>query len=453
MNYIKTILAAATLAGAAFAKVDLSTLPSRDGVQLTIYNSSDLTLVRENRELTVKNGLNNLQFSWANTLIDPTSLQMLPMKNGDKIDIMELTYPPRVSNLGLWKINSDVSGKNPFEISYFTSGISWRAFYIGTLATDEKTMELKGYVVVTNNSGENYENAVTRLIVGKVNLLDEIAALARRDAPYGRPTPTMVRPAAPSGAWQKGKKLMREMGAAPAMADSLYSYALETKEIKKESLSEYFLYTIEGTETIPTGWSKRLPSFTTEDVPVVNLFKYERNRYGAKPVRFLSFKNDEEHELGETPIPGGSLKVFRNADAENHLSYEGASSFKYIPVGEDVELNLGTSEDVIIEQTLMNKQTENFVFDRNGNVNGWEDINTHTFTVKNTRPVEAKVEITVNLHNQYWELQLRGDEGEYKKIDLDTWRYTVKLAPRSEQTFETTTRIFQGRRQEAWRNK
>jgi hypothetical protein len=27
------------------------------------------------------------------------------------------------------------------------------------------------------------------------------------------------------------------------------------KEIVKEGLSEYFLYTIEGTETIPIGWS------------------------------------------------------------------------------------------------------------------------------------------------------------------------------------------------------
>ena len=34
---------------------------------------------------------------------------------------------------------------------------------------------------------------------------------------------------------------------------------------------------------------------------------------GASVVRFLSFKNDKEHELGETPIPGGMLKVYRNA--------------------------------------------------------------------------------------------------------------------------------------------
>ena len=55
--------------------VDLSTVPKRDSVQLTIYNSEDLTLVRETRKVTFKKGPNPLQFSWANTLIDPTSLR------------------------------------------------------------------------------------------------------------------------------------------------------------------------------------------------------------------------------------------------------------------------------------------------------------------------------------------------------------------------------------------
>ena len=92
----------ATITSVSLAKVDLVTLPSRDTVQLTIYNSADMTLARESRALTLKEGVNKLQFSWANTLIDPTSLEKLPKMNADKIDIAELTYPPRVQNLGLW---------------------------------------------------------------------------------------------------------------------------------------------------------------------------------------------------------------------------------------------------------------------------------------------------------------------------------------------------------------
>ena len=46
-------------AGVASAKVDLTTLPSRDTVQLTIYNSADLTLVRETRVLTFRHNHTN----------------------------------------------------------------------------------------------------------------------------------------------------------------------------------------------------------------------------------------------------------------------------------------------------------------------------------------------------------------------------------------------------------
>ena len=442
---IFTLLIIAVMAGVSQAKVDLVTLPSRDTVQLTIYNSADMTLVREGRALTLKGGENKLQFSWANTLIDPTSLEMLPKAKADKIDIADLTYPPRVRNLGLWNIESGVSGKVPVEITYLTSGLSWRAFYMGTLTEDEETMRLQGYVRVTNNSGEDYENAQTRLIVGKVHILDQIAELARRRYPYGRP-----------GEVRRGlerlselqsridtKKLFERARAAGAVAG-------KPKEIKKEGLSEYFLYTIEGKETIPTGWSKRLLSFDVDEVPVVNLYKYEEQRYGTSVVRFLSFKNDKEHELGETPIPGGMLKVYRNVGDEGHLSYTGQSSFKYIPVDEDVELNLGAVANVVVEPKLMDFKTENYRFDRRGDVSGWDEVRTFKIEVKNTRDIDVKVEIKRNFNTSYWKLIRSGDFDKFEQVDKDTVKFTLVLEPRSKREFGYVLRTYHGVRTENW---
>ena len=433
---------------AAQAKVDLVTLPSRDTVQLTIYNSADMTLVRESRALTLRDGLNRLQFSWENTLIDPTSLEMLPKANADKIDIAELVYPPRARNLGLWNIDSGVSGKVPVEISYLTSGLSWRAFYMGTLTEDERTMRLQGYVRVTNNSGEDYENAQTRLSVGKVHILDQIAELARRQYPYGRPGQgPLFQDASDLPGKGRGRKAKVEM---EAVAFSMAAPS-EPKKIAKEGLSEYFLYTIEGTETIPTGWSKRLMSFEVEDVPVVNLYKYEQQRYGNSVVRFLSFKNDTEHELGETPIPGGMLKVYRSVGDTGHLSYTGQSSFKYIPVDKDVELNLGAVANVVVEPKLMNLESENYTFDSRGNVSGWDEISTFSIEVRNTREIPVKVEIQRNFNTQYWDITRAGDSGSFEKVDLDTVKFTLTLESGSIRRFEYTLRTYQGARQEDWR--
>lgn len=437
------------------SNIELNVLPTRDGVQVTIYNSADLTLVRERRDLTLKKGWNWLQFMWANTLIDPTSLSMQPLKHRDKIEVQELTFPPRVRELGRWLIFSQVSGKVPMEITYLTSGLSWRAFYMGTLARDEKTMQLQGYVRVTNNSGEDYEDAQTRLIVGQVHLLDQIADLARRKYPYSRPL---------LSGWGEG-------GGDTGLVGGLYDDASEEqfgfdadgngsgmddyafrkpKEIKKEGLSEYFLYTIEGTETIPNGWGKRLPSFDFSDIPVVSLYKYDEEQYGSEPVRFVAFANDEDHKLGQTPIPNGRIRIYRYADAEQYLSYVGGSEAKYIPIDEDIELNLGPARQIKVEPNLMEYRTENFMYDNNGNINGWDEIRTWKLELANTRELRVKLELTRGFGTAYWALET-GRQSGYEKHDATHARFTVELKPRSKLDLEYTVRTYHGTREQAAR--
>jgi hypothetical protein len=60
-----SLLPLLALSAPLWAAVDLVTLPTREGTQLTIYNSEDITMVREHRLLTVKEGVNRIQFSWA----------------------------------------------------------------------------------------------------------------------------------------------------------------------------------------------------------------------------------------------------------------------------------------------------------------------------------------------------------------------------------------------------
>jgi hypothetical protein len=449
MKLVTSCLIILAAAGAvAEAKVDLTTLPSRDTVQLTIYNSADMTLVRESRALTLKTGANALQFSWENTLIDPTSLEMLPKANANQIDIAELVYPPRVKNLGLWNVQSKVSGKVPVEITYLTSGLSWRAFYMGMLAQDERTMRLQAYVRVTNNSGEDYENAQVRLIVGKVHILDQIAELAQRQYPYGRPSGEPRPLALPAPQVMEERQALR--GRARGLTDEA---AAKPKEIVKEGLSEYFLYTIEGTETIPTGWSKRLLSFDSDGVPVINLYKFEEERYGASVNRFLSFKNDETHKLGQTPLPDGDLTVYRSADEQKHLSYEGRSSFKYIPVNEDVELDLGAVADVVVEPNLIETRTDNYRVDNKRDISGWDEIQVFNVQVRNTRDVPVKVEITRNFAGPYWDLKRSDDVGSFEKVDLDTVKFTIELPPHSKQVFGYTLTTYNGVRAQEWSKK
>jgi hypothetical protein len=450
--------------------IELNVLPRREDLQLTIYNSADLTLVREKRHLTLKKGWNWLQFMWANTLIDPTSLHLEPLEDQDKVSIEQLVYPPRLKELGRWLIRSEVEGQVPFELTYFTSGLSWRAFYMGTLTPDETKMTLSGYVRVANASGEDYSEARTRLLVGKVNLLDEIAQLAHRQQAFLRPD----QDGRDRNSWgrmdnkNEGNYLYSDSLMLGDKLDSLERDDLQQKTVTKEGLSEYFLYTIEGRETIPNRWGKRLPSFETEDVPVKSLFKFDTERWGDQTMRFVSFANDPEHELGETPIPDGTIKLFHQVDERQHLSYVGGSSFKYIPVGEEVELPMGAAQLVEVKPTLMEKRTENILFDDDGDIVGWDEVYHWKIEVANARMLPVEIEITRGFETTYWEIEDWGGRStqqsahsnqmvgsahptvEFEKHDATHARFELTVPPRMKQTIDYTIRTYHGKRQEAY---
>jgi len=233
--------------------------------------------------------------------------------------------------------------------------------------------------------------------------------------------------------------------------------SLERKEIQKEGLSEYFLYTIEGTETIPNQWGKRLLSFEANDVPVTSLYKYDEERWSTETTRFLSFANDEKHKLGQTPIPDGAVRIYGRTGEQGHLSYVGAMNVKYIPVNEEVELNLGPARLVKIEPLLMDTRTTNYVFDSKGDVAGWDEIETWQIKLTNTREIPVDLEITRGFDTQSWQLVLTdpstADAVAYKKYDVTHARFTTTLQPKSQRTFAYTVTKYRGTRSESYSEK
>lgn len=429
------------------AKIDLVTLPGRDQTQLTIYNSADLTLVREQRTLTLKKGLNRLEFGWENTLIDPTSVQLRATNHGDKVRLLEVNYPPGVNGSAVWTIESDIDGPVPVEITFFTSGIGWRAFYMGTLSQDEQRMQLQGYVTINNQSGEDYENASTRVIVGTIHLLDEIAALAGRDTPYNRPGYPQPVPMTKAES-ELRLRAYRELDIAADMASA--GAVMEAKTIIKEGLSEYFLYTIEGTENIPDGWGKRLPSFTVEDIPIRNLYRYEEERYGTNTQRLIYFKNDDAHHLGKEPLPDGDIKIFRNINEAEQLAYIGHVHSKYIPVNQEMELDFGAARDVKVEPVLMSETTDNYLFSNKGNISGFDRIQQWDIKLENNRNLPVSMEIWRNFSSPYWDIEnLDKNQGGFEKIDIDSVKYIVELPARSTTTLSYMLTQYEGERQNA----
>ena len=404
-NIVSVIALSLGVADAGATNVDLSTLPSRDTVQLTIYNAEDLTLVRETRHITVRRGMNPLQFSWANTLIDPTSVDIRFMSHGTRLDVLDTTYPHDKPQMLYWNVRSDVDGEAVVEISYFTSGITWSADYTCVSDGAETGMSFEGFVKITNDSGEDYADAHVRLVVGEINLIEKVADLARRG---------LI-----SEAEYNGYRADRKRAKAFAKEDARNEYFRAAgrmlsdrdapKSIVKQGLSEYFIFTIPGEETVRNGWAKRMRLFAATRVPFDIVYRYRPAEYGDQLVRLFILRNDEKSSLGSAPLPDGVVRLYRD-NGRDGLSFLTAYRTKYVPIGQEIELNLGHDPQVVHERVRLRAWRDNFWFEGhrpkfyfsptrghriepNYSVVGWDDHERWVERIRNYRPKPIQVEI------------------------------------------------------------
>lgn len=452
-----------TISSVQAGNIDLSTVPSRDTVQLTIYNSEDLTLVRETRVVTFKKGLNPLQFSWANTLIDPSSVELRFLTSADQLEVMDTTFPHDKPQSLYWNVQSEIDGAASIEITYFTSGITWSADYVCIANPDESTVDIDGYVRVTNQSGEAYENAQVRLVVGTINLVEKIAQLAQIPmsdvSKLGKDKVEEFRRDAAHRAMSMG----RAAGITELYADEA---APAPKEIIKEGLSEYFIYSIEGTETIPNGWSKRLRSFQGHDVPLKIQYRFRPGQYGEQLVRIYLMTNDEASKLGTTPLPDGTVRVFRD-NGRDGLSYLTLQAIKYIPVGDKIELNLGVDPEVVFELVKQRVWRDNIWMQIHGtdkfqqvgenitqetvnsSVAGWDDHSRFAQRIRNYtgRPIDVEIRRTFDGHVDFRsrldpklhdfrtvELHAQVPAGERKDLEFEVLQHQGRNAKQSHVT-------------------
>jgi hypothetical protein len=459
MKHLLTLILIFTFITPATARnIDLSTVPARDTVQLTISNAEGLTLVRETRIITFKKGVNPLQFSWANTLIDPTSVELRFLTRPDELTVLDTTYPHDKPQMLYWNVASEFSGEARVEITYFTSGITWSADYTGIADPDEKTMRLEGFVTVTNNSGEDYENAQVRLVVGTINLVEKIAQLAQRG---------MMN--LPAGGAVVGRRLdrskrqraLKSMVAEADSATAYFSSAEEAKQVIKEGLSEYFIFTIEGTETVPNRWSKKMRSFDAADAPIKVQYRYRANQYGNQLVRMFLLTNDDDSGLGQSPLPDGVVRLFRRNDTGS-LSYLTQQPVKYIPIGDKIELNLGPDPNVVFDLVDLRVFRENIwgtirpkarrqfdapgvrIEDR-GRVEGWNEHTVYAQRIRNytDKPIDLRIRRAFGGDATFI------NQLDATRHDYNTVQYTAEVAPGDsrDMVYELVQRMGSNRKQ------
>ena len=157
------VVAAVALLGvvpAAHARIKLITLPPRERVEIQLDNPA-ATLVEEERIVPLVKGENQVDFSWANTQINPDTIvfRVIAPVGDNKLDVkvLSVSYPPNEAAL-VWSVGSSDSGSARVRISYILGNLNKSFTYRAVASRDETTLTLAQYMRLQNLANEEYGN-------------------------------------------------------------------------------------------------------------------------------------------------------------------------------------------------------------------------------------------------------------------------------------------------------
>ena len=140
------------------ARVKLITLPVRERVEIQLDHSG-ATLVEEERIVPLVKGENQVDFSWANTQIDPNTIVFRVIAPvGEKmldVKVLSVSYPPNEAAL-IWAVGSSDSGSARVRISYLLGNLSKSFNYRAIASKDETSLTLSQYMRLQNFANEEF---------------------------------------------------------------------------------------------------------------------------------------------------------------------------------------------------------------------------------------------------------------------------------------------------------
>ena len=162
------LLSAAALLGPgeSAARIKLITMPLRERVEIQL-DHPDVTLVEEERVVPLVKTVdaeepNQVDFSWANTAIDPETIvfRVIGPAQGDAnagmdVKVLSVSYPPNEQAL-VWQVAASQSGAARVRISYILGNLSKSFNYRAVAANDEKTLTLSHYMRLQNAANEEF---------------------------------------------------------------------------------------------------------------------------------------------------------------------------------------------------------------------------------------------------------------------------------------------------------
>jgi hypothetical protein len=214
-------------------------------------------------------------------------------------------------------------GLTPTTLTYLTPGLGWTSDYVTLFDDAKQTIDVQGWVTLTNNTGTDYTNADVLLVAGNPN--------------------------------QGGNRRMYQTSYSPSTGTIDEA---GTESNNRERLGDYYLYPLGERTTIANAQQKQVSFLDVKSAPARNTYEFNNGwlatNEAASASSVLKFSTSRSGGLGDQ-LPAGTMRVYMR-DKRGDPQFIGESRIEATPMGSAMSIRTGEAFDVKVK-TVVEERT------------------------------------------------------------------------------------------------
>ena len=215
------------------------------------------------------------------------------------------------------RLDSARGGTRPVSLRYLTGGLGWSSDYVALYNERDNSIDMQGWVTLTNNSGTTFHQADTLLVAGN---------------PNGQ------------GGRGFGNRGMTRAG---------------TESADRERLGDFYLYPISGRTTIANAQTKQVSFLDVQGVPARKIYSigvgWQQNDQNPRNVASaIAFSSSRDQGLGDA-LPAGTVRFYQR-DSQGTPQFIGENSINHTPMGSELSLVTGEAFDITAQAEVESRE-------------------------------------------------------------------------------------------------
>ena len=315
-------------------------------------------------------------------------------------------------------VDSMRAGTRPASIRYLTGGLGWSADYVSLYDEANGTIDMQGWVTLTNDSGTTFHSADTLLIAGSPG---------RGSARNSRSG--MVRPG--------------------------------TENSGREQVGDFYLYPIGARTTIANNQTKQVSFLDVQGVPARKVYARTVGWMASdsRPVNVsseIAFSSSRDGGLGDA-LPAGTVRFYQR-DSQGNAQFIGENAIGHTPMGSELSLKTGDAFDVMLQAEVESRETitasewersARYRVIRDGEVVEQVDVErpkrfyrtTMRYTLSNAKGTPVEVDLVqAGMDRGWWgnDYRIVSEDLPGDQLNVDRRKWTIPVPAEGKREFRVT---------------